>query len=62
MGVRIFSLFFRRKKLEENANEILQTLIKMKPSAAKGTYLKSISISSTMSGGVRIEPKSVSAG
>jgi large subunit ribosomal protein L1 len=50
---------FDSKKLEENASELLQTLIRMKPSASKGTYIKSISISSTMSGGVKVEPKSI---
>jgi large subunit ribosomal protein L1 len=52
---------FESKKLEENAHELLQTLLRMKPSASKGTYIKSISLSSTMSGGVRVEPKSISA-
>ena len=39
--------------------ELLDTLVKLKPSAAKGTYFKSISVSSTMSPGVKIESKSV---
>lgn len=52
---------FESKKLEENAQELLQTLVRMKPAASKGTYIKSISISSTMSGGVKVEPKSFSA-
>jgi large subunit ribosomal protein L1 len=47
--------------LKENANELIQALIKLKPSAAKGTYIKSIAISSTMSAGIQIEPKSVTA-
>lgn len=47
-------------KLEENAREIVNTIIKLKPSAAKGTYLKSVSLSSTMSGGIHIDTKSVS--
>lgn len=45
----------------ENANELIQTLIKLKPSAAKGTYIKSIYLSSTMSAGVQVDAKSVSA-
>nr|MBK9652509.1 50S ribosomal protein L1 [Bacteroidota bacterium] len=47
-------------KLEENAREIVNSIIKLKPSAAKGTYLKSVSLSSTMSGGIHIDTKSVS--
>ncbi len=46
-------------KLEENARELLTTIIKMKPSAAKGTYVKSVFVSSTMSPGVRIDSKSL---
>ncbi len=52
---------FDAAKIEENADELLQTIIKMKPAAAKGTYVKSIAMSSTMSPGIRIEPKSVGA-
>ncbi|HAH23175.1 MAG TPA: 50S ribosomal protein L1 [Prolixibacteraceae bacterium] len=51
---------FENEKLVENATEFVNTLIKLKPSAAKGTYVKSIYQSSTMSPGVQIEPKSVS--
>ena len=51
---------FDNLKLVENATEFVNTLIKLKPSAAKGTYVKSIYLSSTMSPGVQIEPKSVS--
>ena len=47
-------------KIAENANELIQTLIKLKPTAAKGTYIKSIYMSSTMSPGVNIDAKSVS--
>ena len=42
-----------------NAKEFIATVIKLKPAAAKGTYLKSIFISSTMSKGIKIDPKSV---
>lgn len=52
---------FDSKKIAENANELLQTIIKLKPAAAKGTYVKSIYMSSTMSPGIMIEPKSVNA-
>ena len=51
---------FEPQKLVENATEFVNTLIKLKPSAAKGTYVKSIYLSSTMSPGVQVEPKSVS--
>ncbi|MBW8332471.1 MAG: 50S ribosomal protein L1 [Prolixibacteraceae bacterium] len=51
---------FDNVKLIENATEFVNTLIKLKPSAAKGTYVKSIYLSSTMSAGIQIEPKSVS--
>ncbi|MGI6243341.1 MAG: 50S ribosomal protein L1 [Prevotella sp.] len=47
------------EQIYENAKEFLNTIIRLKPAAAKGTYLKSIFISSTMSQGVKIDPKSV---
>jgi large subunit ribosomal protein L1 len=50
---------FDSQKITENANELLQTIIKLKPSAAKGTYIKSIFLSSTMSPSIPVEPKSV---
>ncbi|MDD4032757.1 MAG: 50S ribosomal protein L1, partial [Bacteroidales bacterium] len=43
----------------DNAKEFLNTIIKLKPAAAKGTYVKSIYLSSTMSPGVKIDTKSV---
>jgi len=46
-------------KIAENANELIQTIIKMKPTASKGTYIKSLYISSTMSPSVNIDIKSV---
>lgn len=52
---------FDAQKIADNANELLQTLIKLKPSSAKGAYMKSIFISSTMSPGVEIDVKTVSA-
>ena len=51
---------FVNEKIVENATEFVNTLIKLKPSAAKGTYVKSIYLSSTMSPGIQVEPKSVS--
>jgi len=50
---------FPAEKIYENALEVLQTIAKLKPSAAKGTYFKSIHISSTMSPGIHVETKSV---
>jgi large subunit ribosomal protein L1 len=50
---------FDQQQLVDNAKELLTTVIKMKPTAAKGTYLRSIYLSSTMSPGVQVEPKSV---
>ncbi|MFK7787013.1 MAG: 50S ribosomal protein L1 [Crocinitomicaceae bacterium] len=52
---------FDSVKIEENADELLQTLIKMKPSSAKGTYIKSIYMSSTMSPSILIDAKSLIA-
>ena len=49
---------FTPDKLKDNAKEFIATLIKLKPSSAKGTYVKSIALSSTMSPGVKIDPKS----
>ncbi len=50
---------FTADKLVDNANEVLGTIIKMKPSSAKGTYVKSITVASTMSPGIKVEPKSI---
>ena len=47
---------FTAEKIAENAREFVNTIIKLKPSAAKGTYIKSIYLSSTMSPGVKIDP------
>jgi len=51
---------FDAAKLSENANELLQTVLKLKPSSAKGTYVKSVTLSSTMSPDVTIDTKSFS--
>ena len=48
---------FDADKIAENANELLQTVLKLKPSSAKGTYVKSVTLSSTMSAGVIIDTK-----
>ena len=50
---------FEPEKIRDNAKEFVSTLIKLKPTAAKGTYIKSIFLSSTMSPGIKIDPKSV---
>ncbi|MDE5986467.1 MAG: 50S ribosomal protein L1 [Prevotella sp.] len=55
----IGKISFPSEKIFENAKEFIQTIIKLKPAAAKGTYIKSIFISSTMSKGIKIDPKSV---
>lgn len=52
---------FEGSKIKDNASELISTLIKMKPAAAKGTYIKSIYLSSTMSPGIQIDTKSVVA-
>ena len=52
---------FECGKIRENSFELIQSLIKLKPSAAKGTYIKSIYMSSTMSPGIQIDAKSVVA-
>ena len=50
---------FSEEKIVENARELINTIFKLKPAAAKGIYVKSIFMSSTMSPGVRIDQKSV---
>ena len=50
---------FTPDQMRDNAREFVNTLIKLKPSMAKGTYIKSIYLSSTMSPGIKVEPKSV---
>ena len=55
----IGKISFAPEAISQNAKEFINTLIKLKPSAAKGTYIKSIYLSSTMSAGIKIDPKSV---
>ena len=50
---------FTPEQIVDNAKEVMSTIIKLKPSAAKGTYVKSIFLSTTMSPGVEVDPKSV---
>ena len=50
---------FTPEQLADNANELLNTLIKMKPSTAKGVYMKSLTVASTMSPGIKVDTKSI---
>jgi large subunit ribosomal protein L1 len=50
---------FEAKKISENANELLQTIIKLKPSASKGIYMKSVYMSSTMGLGIEVDTNSL---
>jgi large subunit ribosomal protein L1 len=50
---------FDAQKISENANELLQTILKLKPSAAKGTYVKSVYMSSTMGLGIQVDANSL---
>jgi large subunit ribosomal protein L1 len=50
---------FDSSKLVDNANELLQTILKLKPSSSKGTYMQSVYMSSTMSPSIRIDEKSI---
>ncbi|MDY0342066.1 MAG: 50S ribosomal protein L1 [Lentimicrobium sp.] len=52
---------FNENQLVDNARELLQTIIKLKPTAAKGTYMKSLFMSSTMGPGIRVDQKSITA-
>ncbi len=51
---------FDPNKIAENANELLNTILKLKPSSAKGTYMKSVYLSSTMSPSIQIDTKTLS--
>ena len=50
---------FEPKQIRENAKEFIDTVVRLKPTSAKGTYIKSIYLSTTMSAGIKIDPKSV---
>lgn len=49
---------FEASKIADNANELIQTIVKLKPSSSKGTYIKSIIMSSTMGAGIKVDVKS----
>ena len=55
----IGKISFGADQIVDNAHEIIQTLIKLKPTAAKGTYIKSIYLTSTMSPAIALDPKAV---
>ena len=57
----IGKISFTPEQIRDNAKEFIATLIKLKPATAKGTYVKSIYLSSTMSPGVKLDTKSVDA-
>jgi large subunit ribosomal protein L1 len=50
---------FSAEKISENSSELLNAIIKLKPSSSKGTYLKGVSMASTMSPGISVETKSL---
>jgi len=50
---------FTPQQLTENAHELVSTLVKMKPSSSKGIYMKTVSVASTMSPGISVDPKSI---
>ncbi len=50
---------FSPEQLSENAHELIATLVRMKPSTAKGIYMRTISVASTMSPGIAVDPKSI---
>ncbi len=55
MHARIGKVSFQAKQLSENATAIIEALVRAKPSTAKGIYLRSITLSSTMGPGIRVE-------
>ena len=57
--VSVGKVSFDSNKIAENANELLQTIIKLKPSASKGTYMKSVFMSSTMGLGIQVDTNSL---
>jgi large subunit ribosomal protein L1 len=52
---------FGAEKLQENLTTIMETIMRLKPSAAKGVYLKGVSISTTMGPGVKLDPQEIRA-
>ena len=58
---RIGKVSFEAEKIKENAEELITLISKLKPASAKGTYFKSVSISSTMSAGIKLDKSSIAA-
>lgn len=58
IAVSVGKVSFEAEKLAENANEILQAILKLKPASAKGAYMRSVYMSSTMSPSIQVETKS----
>jgi len=56
---RVGKVSFTPEQIADNVKELAQTIMKLKPSSSKGTYMLSVHISSTMSPGIRIDPKSL---
>jgi large subunit ribosomal protein L1 len=50
---------FDDEKIVDNVREFMATIVKLKPTAAKGTYIKSVYLSSTMSAGIKLDPKAI---
>ena len=59
MHASVGKVSFQPEQIYDNAREFISTLFKLKPTAAKGTYLKSIYLSSTMSPGIKVDPKTI---
>jgi large subunit ribosomal protein L1 len=57
----VAKLSFDKQKIVDNAAELINTIVRLKPSSAKGTYVKSIYLSSTMSPGIQVDLKSITA-
>ena len=57
----IGKISFAPEAIEANVKEFMNTIIKLKPATAKGTYVKSVFLSTTMSKGLRIDPKTIEA-
>ena len=51
---------FEKEKIYENAQELVDTLLRLKPSASKGAYIQNLTLSSTMSPGIKVDPKTLS--
>ena len=57
----IGKISFAPEAITANVKEFMSTIIKLKPSTAKGTYVKSVFLSTTMSKGIKIDPKTIEA-